>query len=158
MIFSRSTQYAIQALVLIAGQPAGHPIQSRVIAQRLKLPVPYLGKLLMQFAHAGLVEGTRGRQGGYRLNCDPKKINLLQVADVVSAGHVTQDCLLGLKACGDEDACAMHCQWKPVKQQLFALLEEQNLARLAQAVARGRYRLEDINVGRLVAGMADAQQ
>lgn len=152
MIFSRSTQYAIQALVIIACQPAGHPIQSRVIAQRLKLPTAYMGKLLMQFAHAGLVEGTRGRQGGYQLRCDPGRINLLQVADVVSAGHVTQDCLLGLKTCGDEDACAMHCRWKPVKQQLFALLEEQNLGRLAQAVARGHYRLEDINVGRLVAG------
>lgn len=149
MIFSRSTQYAIQALVLLAGQPMGQYMQSRILAARLQLPVAYLGKLMVRFAQAGLLESSRGRMGGYRLRLSPNKITLKQVAEVVSAGRVSQDCLLGLKICSDDDACAMHCQWQPVKQRLFAMLEEQNLGRLAQGVADGRYRLEDINANRL---------
>lgn len=149
MIFSRSTQYAIQALVLLAGQPAGQYMQSRALAARLQLPVAYLSKLMVRFAQAGMLDSSRGRTGGYRLRGSPGAINLRQVAEVVSAGRVSRDCLLGLKTCADEDACAMHCQWQPVKLRLFALLEEQNLDRLAKGVASGRYRLDELNVERL---------
>jgi len=151
MIFSRSTQYAIQALVLLAGQPMGRYMQSRVLADRLQLPVAYLGKLMVRFAQAGLLESSRGRTGGYRLRLSPNTINLKQVAEVVCSGRISRDCLLGLKTCSDEDACAMHCQWQPVKRRLFAMLEEQNLGRLAQGVASGRYRLEELNVDGLTA-------
>lgn len=149
MIFSRSTQYAIQAMVLLAGQPMGQYMQSRTLAARLQLPVAYLSKLMVRFAQAGMLDSSRGRTGGYRLRVNPSDVTLKQVADVVSAGRLSRDCLLGLKTCSDEDACAMHCQWQPVKERLFAMLEEQNLSRLAQGVAKGRYRLEDINADRL---------
>lgn len=149
MIFSRSTQYAIQALVLLAGQPVGQYMQSRVLADRLQLPVAYLSKLMVRFAQAGLLDSSRGRTGGYRLRVNPTAISLKQVVEVISAGRVSRDCLLGLKTCSDDDACAMHCQWQPLKQRLLALLEEQNLSRLAQGVTSGRYRLEDLNVSRL---------
>jgi len=151
MIFSRSTQYAIQAMVVLAGQPMGTFIQCRTLAARLQLPVAYLSKLMVRFAQAGLLDSSRGRTGGYRLKVSPESINLKQVADVVSAGRISQDCLLGLKTCSDEDACAMHCQWQPVKQRLFAMLEEQNLGRLARGVAQGQYRLRDLNVAGLTA-------
>lgn len=149
MIFSRSTRYAIQALVLLAGQPMGQYMQSRALAARLQLPVAYLSKLMVRFAQVGMLDSSRGRAGGYRLRVSPQDITLRQVADVVSSGRMNRDCLLGLKTCSDDDACAMHCQWQPVKQRLLALLEEQNLGRLAQGVASGRYRLEDINMDKL---------
>lgn len=153
MIFSRSTRYAIQALVLLAGLPAGRYMQCRVLADRLGLPVAYLGKLMLRFAQAGLLDSTRGRAGGYRLRQPPEAITLLRVAEVVSAGRVGRECLLGLKNCSDDDACAMHCQWQPVKQRLFGMLEDQNLERLSKGVASGRYQLEDLNVNHLADGL-----
>ena len=134
--------------MLLAGQPVGEFMQSRALAARLQIPVAYLSKLMVRFAHAGMLDSSRGRAGGYRLRVNPTAISLKQVADVMNAGRVSRDCLLGLKTCSDDDACAMHCQWQPVKERLFALLEEQNLARLAQGVSSGRYRLEELNVSR----------
>jgi Rrf2 family protein len=151
MIFSRSTQYAIQALVLIAGLPTGHTMRSRALAARLRQPEAYLSKLMVRFAQAGILESTRGRMGGYRLRMSANDVNLKQIAEVLSAGRMTRECLLGLKGCSDAEACAMHCQWQPVKQRLFAMLEEQSLGRLAQDVANGRYRLEELNVDGLTA-------
>lgn len=155
MIFSRSTQYAIQALVALAGQPRGRYMMSRALAARLGLPEAYLSKLMVRFAQAGILESTRGRQGGYRLRASPHAVNLKQVADVVSGGRATRECLLGLKDCADDSACAMHCHWKPLKLGLFALLEEQNLGALAEGVAKGRYRLEDLNAHALVPSKPD---
>lgn len=151
MIFSRSTQYAIQALVVLAGQPAGKYLMSRTLAARLALPEAYLSKLMVRFAQAGILESTRGRQGGYRLGVNARSVNLKQVVDVVCSGRMSRECLLGLKACSDDSACAMHGQWQPVKQGLFTMLEEQNLGSLAEGVASGRYKLQDINV----AGLGD---
>jgi len=153
MIFSRSTRYAIQALVLLAGQPPGRYMRCRTLADRLQLPLPYLSKLMVRFAQAGLLDSSRGRAGGYRLRQPPDAIHLLQVAEVVSAGRVGRECLLGLKNCSDDDACAMHCQWQPVKQRLFAMLEDQNLERLAQGVTNGRYRLAELNLERFTGAL-----
>lgn len=154
MIFSRSTQYAIQALVLLAGQPVGSYVMSHRLATQLQIPVAYLSKLMLRLAQAGILESTRGRMGGYRLRHSAHAITLRQVADVISAGRMSQECLMGLKTCSDDDACAMHCQWKPMKQRLFGMLEEQNLGRLAEGVASGRYRLEELNVEQLVDKLA----
>jgi Rrf2 family protein len=153
VIFSRSTRYAIQALVLISVLPAGHYMRSRSLAARLRQPEAYLSKLMVRFAQAGILESSRGRMGGYRLRVSPHSVSLRQVADIISAGRMQRECLLGLKTCSEADACAMHGQWQPVKQRLFAMLEEQNLGRLAQDVASGRYRLEQLNVARLAGGM-----
>jgi Rrf2 family protein len=157
MIFSRSTQYAIQAMVVLAGHPGRDFVMSRVLAARLNLPESYLSKLMLRFTQAGLLESTRGRAGGYRLRGDPHAITLRQVADVVSAGRMSQECLLGLKTCSDDTACAMHCQWQPVKKRLFDLLDEQNLGRLADGIASGRYRLEELNVHGLTAIVQSAR-
>lgn len=154
MIFSRGTQYAIQALVLLACQPAGGYMMSRTLAARLKLPEAYLSKIMVRFAQAGVLVSIRGRAGGYRLRQSPHRINLRQVVELMSSGRLTRECLLGLRTCSDDHACAMHCQWQPVKQDLYMMLEEQNLGRLSQGVANGRYRLEELNVARLMGGKA----
>lgn len=151
MIFSRSTRYAIQALVLLAGLPAGHYMRCRTLADRLGLPEAYLGKLMLRFTQAGLLDSSRGRAGGYRLRQSAHDISLLRVAEVVSAGRVSRECLLGLKNCSDDAACAMHCRWQPVKTHLFGMLEEQTLKQLSLGVASGRYRLTELNLERLAA-------
>lgn len=150
MIFSRSAQYAIQALVLMATRPAGSYVMSKELAERLQLPPAYLSKLMLQFSRAGILESARGRQGGYRLHCNPHVLSLKEVLVIVCGERSLQECMLGLKECSDATACAMHGSWRPVKQKLFSLLDEQSIGKLADAVLSGRCRLGDLNVARLL--------
>lgn len=110
--------------------PPGRFILSREIAERSGIPFPYLGKLLQQLTAAGLLEATRGRGGGYRLALPPQEINVRQIMNALDGGKTEQECLLGLKTCADETACALHCQWRPVKENLLELLDRQSLAGL----------------------------
>jgi Rrf2 family protein len=146
MIFSRSSQYAIQALVFLATQPAGNYVMCKEIARQLGLPLPYLSKLMLQFVRAGIVESSRGRQGGFRLARPAEDLSLMEIMAVIGGERSLKECLLGFKECSDETACAMHCQWRPVKETLFHLLEKQNVGALAKAVRKGRYKLHDMNV------------
>ncbi len=150
MIFSRSSQYAVQALVFLATRPAGTYVLCRQMATELTLPRPYLSKLMLQFARAGIVESSRGRLGGFRLGRSPEGLNLKEIISVTSGDRQMQECMLGFKDCSDETACAMHCEWRPVKQALCQLLEEQNVATLAQAVRDGRCQLRELNLETLL--------
>lgn len=151
MIFSRSSQYAIQALVLLASEPPGSHVLCRTLAERLDLPLPYLSKLMQEFSRRSIVGSTRGRQGGYFMMREASEINLLEVMTVVGGEKATKECFLGFKECSDETACAMHCNWRPVKEKLFGLLREQSLATLVEAVRKGRCQLEALNVETLAA-------
>ncbi|MEW5789189.1 MAG: Rrf2 family transcriptional regulator [Pseudomonadota bacterium] len=149
MIFSRSSQYAIQALVVLASEPAGSHVLCRSLADQLDLPLPYLSKLMQEFSRRGIVGSTRGRQGGYYMMRDARDLNLMEIMTVVGGEKATKECFLGFKECSDETACAMHCNWRPVKEKLFELLKEQNLSNLVDAVRKGRCELKGLNVGML---------
>jgi Rrf2 family transcriptional regulator, iron-sulfur cluster assembly transcription factor len=53
------------------------------ISQRQSIPAPYLEKLLIELRQAGLIQSTRGVQGGYQLKRSPKDISLGEILTAV---------------------------------------------------------------------------
>ena len=131
MILSRSKQYALLALIDLASRPPTEYVLSRDIAGRIRMPHAYLSKLLQSLAHSGLVESVRGRSGGYRLARPAGLISVREIMNLMDDGREERQCLLGLKTCRDEDACALHCHWRPVKEGVLDLLEKETLGHLA---------------------------
>ena len=144
MIFSRTSQYAIQALIYLATQPDGELVLSRDIAQRLGVPSAYLAKILKDLSRAQLLHSFRGRNGGFSLRSGAGKSNLLDILLLMDGPRVDRECLLGLKACQDETACPLHRKWKPVKKDILVCLGNITLINLAMAVQSGQYRLCDL--------------
>jgi len=144
MILSRTSQYAIQALIYIATQPSGEPVLNRKIADYLDVPSAYLAKIMQSLCKGNLLYSFRGRLGGFCLREGAEKTDLMQILALTEGPRFTEDCLLGLKVCSDETACPMHTKWKPIKQKVVALLSEQTLEKLAAAVVSGKYRLTDL--------------
>jgi Rrf2 family protein len=83
-LFTAKVDYALRALLDLAVQPSGRPVQSREIAARQDVPESYLNQLLVVLRRAGLVRSVRGAAGGYVLGRPP---HLVTVADVVAALH-----------------------------------------------------------------------
>jgi Rrf2 family protein len=144
MILSRTGQYAVQALIYIATQPPGEPILNRKIAERLNVPTAYLAKIMQTLCKGNLLYSYRGRQGGFCLREGGEKTDLMQILVLIEGVGFTEDCVLGLKVCSEETACPMHNKWKPIKEKIAALLREQTLEKLAQAVKTGKYRIADL--------------
>jgi Rrf2 family protein len=143
MILSRTSQYAVQALIYIATQPAATPVLNKDIASKLGVPAPYLAKILQSLAKGNLLFSFRGRLGGFCLRETGDKINLMQILLLTEGPAFTQSCLLGLKECSDATACPLHFRWIPVKKKIIDLLQDTNLDKLAKAVESGKYRLAD---------------
>lgn len=144
MLLSHTSQYAVQSLVYIALQGENTPILSREVAERLDVPSAYLAKILQALCKGGLLTSHRGRLGGFSLSEEAEKVSLMRAILITEGANFTQECLLGLKVCSDETACPMHPKWKPIKNQILSMLEQQNLATLAEAVRAGKYRLTDL--------------
>lgn len=144
MIFSRTSQYAIQALIYLATQPGGQPSHNHEIARKLGVPPAYLAKILQGLCRQQLLDSSRGRRGGFRLREGAEKTNLLDIVLITEGSRVDRECLLGLKICDDETACPLHLKWKPIKKQMRAYLGRVTLVHLAKAVQSGQYRLSDL--------------
>ena len=144
MIFSRTSQYAIQALIYLATQPNGRRMLNREIAQNLDVPSAYLAKILQSLSGEKLLHSSRGRHGGFSLRYGAEKTSLLDIVLLTEGARVERECLLGLKACTDETACPLHRKWKPVKKEILAYFGSVTLIGLAQAVQSGQYRLADL--------------
>lgn len=144
MLISRTSQYAIQALIYIALKGEGTPILSREVAEQLGVPSAYLAKIMQMLCKGGILTSYRGRLGGFCLREAPEKVDLMRVLLITEGQDFTKHCVLGLKECGDETACPMHSRFKPIKAEIVSMLNDQNLANLAEAVRAGKYRLTDI--------------
>ncbi len=146
MILSRTSQYAVQALIYMATQPSASPVLNKDIAAKLGVPAPYLAKILQSLAKGNLLFSFRGRLGGFCLRESSDKITLMQILLLIEGSMFTQSCLLGLKVCSDETACPLHTRWIPLKKKITDLLQEATLEKLAKTVESGKCRLADMPV------------
>ena len=67
------------AVIDLALHATEGPVQSLQIAERQGIPKQYLDQLMLILKKAGLVESSRGRQGGYVLARPANRITLLEI-------------------------------------------------------------------------------
>ena len=83
MRLSAKAEYACIALMeLTACTGQTQPVRIKQIARTQAIPERFLVQILLALKSSGLVESTRGAQGGYKLARPPEQISL---ADVVAA-------------------------------------------------------------------------
>jgi len=81
MKLSNRCRYATIALFDIAFHNNGKPTQVRQIAQRQNIPGRFLEQIFHDLRRAELVDGKRGRNGGYFLHRSPSEITLTDIIE-----------------------------------------------------------------------------
>ncbi|MBI5058805.1 Rrf2 family transcriptional regulator [candidate division KSB1 bacterium] len=148
MLLSKPTSYAIRALTCLATYRHEGPILSTRIASEQSIPAQFLIKILGTLTTAGLVRSTRGPGGGFELAVDPRTISLLDVLNIFEGVALTDECLLGLGRCSDNDSCPVHHRWKTQKLEVMGFLRQTNVAELARMRPDGSMRPEDAKARR----------
>ncbi len=130
-MISATSQYALRALVYIAGLPDGTTVLSRDLAGATQVPPNYLSKVLLTLRNAGLLQSTRGAGGGYRLNKPADHIYLIDVVELFEGSKAKPTCLLNNRRCSDETPCNAHRVWKELSMVYTGFLVTTTLAALA---------------------------
>ena len=88
---SKKLIFAIEAVLDIAYNAGSEPVQSREITRRQGIPRRYLEQVLQQLVRAGILAGTRGPRGGYRLSRERRKITIGEIVRIVRAMESAED-------------------------------------------------------------------
>ncbi len=121
-MISKTAQYALRAVALIASEP-GKNHGAQELARRIGAPPNYMGKLLKQLADSRVLHSIRGNGGGFRLARAPGEIRLIDVIDPIDRVSRWRDCFLDFGACRPDQPCAIHPYWKPIRESFVRLLE-----------------------------------
>jgi len=140
MLFSRSTEYAIRAMVFLASLKPGTLAGAREISRAEDIPMPFLWKILHMLAKRRLVRSFKGLHGGYELALAADRISLGTLVNVADGSEFLDRCVLGLPQCGQGHPCPLHEQWKSIRADLACMLDETSLADLAELAQRKRPR------------------
>ncbi len=95
---SEAANLGLHALAVIAAG-AGPVARTREIAARLKASAAHLAKVMVALEHAGLVVGTRGPAGGYRLVRPASRISLREIYEAIEGPMQARTCLFGEPVC-----------------------------------------------------------
>jgi len=137
MLFSRTAEYAVRAMTFLAMQPPGKLTGAREISRAENIPMPFLWKILHMLARQKLIRSFKGIHGGYELARPGKKITLSSVVVAADGVDFSNQCVLGLPRCGEQNPCPLHDTWKGIRDGMLAMLEQNTLDDLAR-VARKR--------------------
>ncbi|GAO35208.1 Rrf2 family transcriptional regulator [Sulfuricella sp. T08] len=133
MILSRTSQYAIRALIYFSSLPCGERITNNKVAEYLDVPVAYLAKIMQKLCKGNLIYSHPGRHGGFCLREGGEKTNLIQIVSLIEGGGFADKWLLDLENRSNEITCVEHSIWKPIREDVFSLLNELTLEHLALA-------------------------
>ena len=112
---SRLTDYATVILASLAG---GGLASAADIADRTRIGLPTVSKLLKELQHAGLVRSVRGAHGGYQLARPPAGINAAEIIDAVEGPVALTECAGGAGNCDLEANCLVGNGWQRISREI----------------------------------------
>ena len=127
-MLSGTAEYALRAVIRLAGENNEEPVAVRALADELGIPANYLSKIFHTLARDGILDSVRGKGGGFRLAVLPERLSLLRVVAAVNGGYPDTRCVLGRAQCSDRSPCPVHHKWKPVGEEIREFLKGTTVA------------------------------
>ncbi|MCX6062441.1 MAG: Rrf2 family transcriptional regulator [Campylobacterales bacterium] len=129
MHFSKTAEYAIRVLsYLHRYNTTSHSVN--VLHQELDLPYKYLTKMVTDLVKKGLVNASRGREGGISLAKNADTIRLADILEAIGEPLEHERCILGFDRCDASNPCALHDQWVKPKEMIETMLTTTTLSSL----------------------------
>lgn len=118
MLFSKSVEYALKAIIYINKNFNEIPINPEQISKELELPKPYLSKLLQNVVKAGFLKSVKGINGGF-LPGDNNELTIQDLNLCIDGCDNSKRCVMGISKCNDDKPCPMHNEFKPIKDKII---------------------------------------
>src|SRR5918999_3619010 len=131
MRVSAKSDYALRALIEMAGRADGRAVSAEELGRLQDIPHGFLQAILADLRRAGIVMSQRGQSGGWRMARDASTVS---VADVIRAVDGPLVSVYGLRpeaVTYNESAGVLQHVWIAARSALRDVCEEVSLAQLA---------------------------
>ncbi len=124
-------RYALQIMLDIAQQDKEGYTSVKEIANRQGISIKYLEAIASTLNKAGLLESSRGKNGGYRLARDPGDYSIGSILKETEANLSSVPCLKGQTVnCSKAAHCETLPLWQLLDGRVDQILESVSLADL----------------------------
>lgn len=134
MNLTQESDYAIRAVLILTQN--SEILDANSIGEIGSIPIRFLLKLLGKLGKAGIVKSFRGVNGGYKLNKQPKEINLKMIIEAIEGNIAINRCLYDVTTCNRKlnGDCPVHRALFSVQEKLNDALESINFEDLKNGV------------------------
>lgn len=87
MKISKKCRYGLKALIDLSANAGKECMVLGNIAERNGISPQYLEQIFASLRRAGIVKGSKGFQGGYRLNVNPKELTVSEMLEALDGSY-----------------------------------------------------------------------
>ncbi|PIF05339.1 MAG: transcriptional regulator [Draconibacterium sp.] len=124
-MFSKACEYGMRAVIYVARQSEkGKKVGVKAIAQAIKSPEAFTGKVMQKLTKSGIIQSTKGPYGGFFM--DKTKVKTVKLSDIIKVfdgKNAYSGCVLGLSNCSGEQPCPVHFEAEPIINDFTKFVE-----------------------------------
>ncbi len=121
-LITRNTDYAVRALCCIAEQKQ-EVISADRLVKSLDMPRPFLRKILQTLTKAGLLNSSKGKDGGFTLALSPGEITLTDVMKIFQGPIKLNECTFKKNICPYINDCLLKKKIDEIEKEVIAKLK-----------------------------------
>ncbi len=132
MLVSTKGRYALRVMIELATHEKGEYVPLKTIASAQSISEKYLESIIVVLSKAGLLDGLRGKGGGYRLNRDPKDYSVGEILRFTEGTLAPVACLDGdVNTCNRVKDCKTLPMWEKLNDLICNYLDNVSIEELA---------------------------
>lgn len=128
-LITRDTDYALRALCFIS-RHGKRIVSVAELVKELKIPQPFLRKLLQILNKKGILKSYKGKGGGFLLSKPAHKIFLMDVMETFQGRFKLNECLLKKLNCPSIKTCALRKRLERIERKVMRELDSITIASL----------------------------
>ena len=138
MLISTKGRYALRVMIDLAEHQADGFIPLKIIAERQEISEKYLESIIKLLVKAKLLNGVRGKGGGYKLTKAPEQYTVGSILRLTEDSMAPVSCLeQNAGACPRAAECRTLPLWQGLNKVINDYLDNVTLADLVQSDTAG---------------------
>lgn len=131
MLISTKGRYALRVMISLASHDSSEYLPLSVIAEEQEISLKYLESIIAVLSREKMVDGLRGKGGGYRLSRDVKDYSVGEILRLTEGSLAPVACLEGEKnQCKLAGTCRTLPMWEKLNLMINDYLDNVSLADL----------------------------
>ncbi len=115
-LITKNSDYAIRAISYLSGKKK--PAAVSEMSRELKIPGPFLRKILQILNAEGILSSNRGKNGGFTIAVPPDKIRLTDIMLIFQEPIKPGECLIKKNPCPELGNCLLRSRLNSIKMMV----------------------------------------
>lgn len=142
MLISTKGRYALRVMIELAEHKSDEYVPLKVIAEKQGISIKYLENIIPVLSKAGIIDGLKGKGGGYRLNRSPKEYSVGDILRLTEGTLVPVACLdCKPNKCEKAVSCRTLPMWEGLDAVISNYLDNYSIADLIDTSNKGEYQI-----------------